>query len=62
MFENHDGRLEYRGNQAGWLWPGDYKPGLWMSAASRMGRMVKSPLACVRNRARMYGFQVKYLI
>lgn len=42
MFDNADGRLEYRGNDASFLWPGDMRPGLWMSAASRMGHAVRA--------------------
>ncbi|XP_052204875.1 uncharacterized protein LOC127809806 isoform X2 [Diospyros lotus] len=38
LFENWDGRLEFKGNNwSGVLWPGDGKPGLWMSSISRMG-------------------------
>ncbi|KAJ7546641.1 hypothetical protein O6H91_08G049300 [Diphasiastrum complanatum] len=37
LFENEDGRLEFRGNTWTALWPGDGKPGLWMTAISRMG-------------------------
>ncbi|PON68148.1 Tetratricopeptide-like helical domain containing protein [Parasponia andersonii] len=40
LFENFDGKLEFKGNDvvAG-LWPGDGKPGLWMSSISRMGAL-----------------------
>ncbi|XP_020594798.1 uncharacterized protein LOC110034900 [Phalaenopsis equestris] len=38
LFENEDGRLEFSGsNVFGALWPGDGRPGLWMSSISRMG-------------------------
>ncbi|KAJ0264530.1 Uncharacterized protein HA466_0028630 [Hirschfeldia incana] len=37
LFCNEDGRLEFRGNNVRALWPGDGKPGLWMSSSSRMG-------------------------
>ncbi|XP_010557553.1 PREDICTED: uncharacterized protein LOC104826512 [Tarenaya hassleriana] len=37
LFENFDGRLEFRGNNVTALWPGNGKPGLWMSSISRMG-------------------------
>ncbi|XP_050232533.1 uncharacterized protein LOC126681152 [Mercurialis annua] len=38
MFENYDGRLEFKGsNFENCLWPGDGKPGLWMNSVSRMG-------------------------
>lgn len=40
LFDNSDGRLEFRGNEAGsTLWPGDGKPGLWMNSISRMGAL-----------------------
>lgn len=44
LFENVDARLEFRGHQASWLWPGEMKPGLWMSAVSRMGLLLRSCL------------------
>lgn len=38
LFENSNGRLEFSGNNVGGaLWPGDGKPGLWMTSLSRMG-------------------------
>lgn len=38
LFENNNGRLEFTGNNyVEALWPGDGKPGLWMSSISRMG-------------------------
>ncbi|XP_050232531.1 uncharacterized protein LOC126681151 [Mercurialis annua] len=38
LFENYDGRLEFKGNNsANSLWPGNGKPGLWMNSVSRMG-------------------------
>ncbi|KAK6931781.1 hypothetical protein RJ641_003574 [Dillenia turbinata] len=37
LFENGDGKLEFKGNNAMALWPGDGKPGLWMNSISRMG-------------------------
>lgn len=37
LFANTDGKLEFKGNDWRALWPGDCKPGLWMSAVSRMG-------------------------
>lgn len=37
LFCNHDGRLEFRGNNVTALWPGNGKPGLWMNSNSRMG-------------------------
>ncbi|KAL3824291.1 hypothetical protein ACJIZ3_020320 [Penstemon smallii] len=38
LFENTDGRMEFRGNKTlTTLWPGDGKPGLWMNSISRMG-------------------------
>ncbi|KAL6640980.1 hypothetical protein ACP70R_019161 [Stipagrostis hirtigluma subsp. patula] len=36
LFANDDGRLEYRGDNWGALWPGTGKPGLWMTAMSRL--------------------------
>ncbi|KAK9691470.1 hypothetical protein RND81_09G198800 [Saponaria officinalis] len=36
LFENSDGRLEYKGNDIVYLWPGDGKPGLWTSSLSKM--------------------------
>ncbi|CAN6549895.1 unnamed protein product [Malus baccata var. baccata] len=36
LLDNKDGRLEFRGNNYGALWPGDGKPGLWMNSISRM--------------------------
>ncbi|KAF5749844.1 hypothetical protein HS088_TW03G00170 [Tripterygium wilfordii] len=37
LFDNSDGRLEFKGNNYAALWPGDGKPGLWMNSISRMG-------------------------
>nr|KYP46547.1 hypothetical protein KK1_031838 [Cajanus cajan] len=37
LFDNANGRLEFSGNNFGALWPGDGKPGLWLSSISRMG-------------------------
>lgn len=40
LFDNSDGRLEFSGNNfAAALWPGDGKPGLWVSSISRMGAL-----------------------
>ncbi|CAL2232870.1 unnamed protein product [Prunus armeniaca] len=36
LFDNIDGRLEFKGNNYAALWPGDGKPGLWMNSISRM--------------------------
>ncbi|CAN6675213.1 unnamed protein product [Malus baccata var. baccata] len=36
LFDNKDGRLEFRGNNYGALWPRDGMPGLWMNSISRM--------------------------
>ncbi|ONI32142.1 hypothetical protein PRUPE_1G350900 [Prunus persica] len=36
LFDNIDGRLEFKGNNFAALWPGDGKPGLWMNSISRM--------------------------
>ncbi|EFJ41512.1 hypothetical protein VOLCADRAFT_98509 [Volvox carteri f. nagariensis] len=41
MFENHNGRLLYAGTNHGSLWPGACKPGLWHSALSRMGALLR---------------------
>lgn len=37
LFNNFDGRLEFKGNNFGALWPGDGRPGLWLNSISRMG-------------------------
>ncbi|KAI5081381.1 hypothetical protein GOP47_0004564 [Adiantum capillus-veneris] len=37
LFGNESGTLSWSGNNWTALWPGDGKPGLWMSAISRMG-------------------------
>ncbi|KAL2938990.1 Coatomer subunit epsilon [Bienertia sinuspersici] len=37
LFENTNGRLEFSGNNIQYLWPGDGKPGLWVSSLSKMG-------------------------
>ncbi|KAJ3689174.1 hypothetical protein LUZ61_018338 [Rhynchospora tenuis] len=37
LFENEDGKLEFKGSVPSALWPGEGKPGLWMSSISRMG-------------------------
>ncbi|MCO5574711.1 hypothetical protein L7F22_028501 [Adiantum nelumboides] len=37
LFANESGTLNWSGNNWTALWPGDGKPGLWMSAISRMG-------------------------
>ncbi|CAN6238958.1 unnamed protein product [Urochloa humidicola] len=39
LFGNEDGRLEFRGDNWGALWPGTGKPGLWASAMSRMAAL-----------------------
>lgn len=39
LFDNDNGRLEFRGNNFGALWPGDGKPGLWLNSISRMGAL-----------------------
>lgn len=44
MFENTDGKLRYAGNRPQILWPAECKPGLWMSAVSRMGLMLRACL------------------
>uniref|UniRef100_A0ACD5X5Z3 Uncharacterized protein n=1 Tax=Avena sativa TaxID=4498 RepID=A0ACD5X5Z3_AVESA len=36
LFGNEDGRLEFTGDNWAALWPGTGKPGLWMSAMSRL--------------------------
>lgn len=51
MFENANGRLEYAGNRADYLWPGDMRPGLWMSAISRMGLLLRSCLNTLAEEA-----------
>lgn len=37
LFNNTNGRLEFRGNTWTSLWPGTGKPGLWTTSISRMG-------------------------
>ena len=37
LFENFDGRLEFKGNNFDAVWPGNGKPGLWLNSISRMG-------------------------
>ncbi|WOL13354.1 hypothetical protein Cni_G22124 [Canna indica] len=39
LFENDDGRLTFKGNNWGALWPGHGKPGLWLNSISRMGAL-----------------------
>ncbi|KAL6635413.1 hypothetical protein ACP70R_028084 [Stipagrostis hirtigluma subsp. patula] len=39
LFGNDDGRLEFRGDNWGALWPGTGKPGLWVSAMSRLAAL-----------------------
>lgn len=39
LFDNSNGRLEFRGNSWKSLWPGTGKPGLWVSSISRMGAL-----------------------
>jgi hypothetical protein len=36
LFQNDDGRLEFRGDDWRALWPGTGKPGLWVRAVSSM--------------------------
>ncbi|KAL6591557.1 hypothetical protein ACP70R_050060 [Stipagrostis hirtigluma subsp. patula] len=36
LYTNENGRLEFRGDNWGALWPGSCKPGLWMNVASRL--------------------------
>jgi hypothetical protein len=40
LFGNADGRLDFRGSNPTTLYPGDNRPGLWMSLLSRLGRAV----------------------
>ncbi|CAL4967768.1 unnamed protein product [Urochloa decumbens] len=39
LFGNEDGRLEFTGDNWGALWPGTGKPGLWVSAMSRIAAL-----------------------
>lgn len=60
LFENFDGRLEFKGNNvAGGLWPGSGKPGLWMNSISRMGALysliVREEEIFVEERKRVFG-------
>ncbi|CAM8937773.1 hypothetical protein QQ045_014411 [Rhodiola kirilowii] len=36
LFENSNGKLEFSGNKIESLWPGDGKPGLWLTSLSKM--------------------------
>lgn len=37
LFDNDDGKLEFKGNKTEAVWPGDCKPGLWLNSISKMG-------------------------
>lgn len=37
LFENNDGKLHFTGNHFSSVWPGTWKPGLWMSCLSKLG-------------------------
>ena len=37
LFKNDDGEFRFAGNDWHALWPGNCKPGLWLTAVSRMG-------------------------
>ncbi|XP_015886719.3 uncharacterized protein LOC107421883 [Ziziphus jujuba] len=39
LFDNSNGKLEFKGNNYVALWPGNGKPGLWMNSISRMGAL-----------------------
>ncbi|XP_025804153.1 uncharacterized protein LOC112883131 [Panicum hallii] len=39
LFDNANGRLEFRGNTWTSLWPGTGKPGLWVTSISRMAAL-----------------------
>ncbi|WVZ73073.1 hypothetical protein U9M48_021422 [Paspalum notatum var. saurae] len=39
LFDNTNGRLEFRGNTWTSLWPGTGKPGLWVASISRMAAL-----------------------
>lgn len=58
LFENFDGRLEFKGNNNVSLWPGDGKPGLWMNSLSRMGALysliVREEQIFIRERKRVF--------
>ncbi|KAF7050550.1 hypothetical protein CFC21_058905 [Triticum aestivum] len=41
LFRNDDGRLEFAGDNWAALWPGTGKPGLWMSAMSRLAALYR---------------------
>lgn len=41
LFRNDDGRLEFAGDNWTALWPGTGKPGLWMSAMSRLAALYR---------------------
>eukprot|EP00475_Leptophrys_vorax_P042768 TRINITY_DN80608_c0_g1_i1.p1 TRINITY_DN80608_c0_g1~~TRINITY_DN80608_c0_g1_i1.p1 ORF type:complete len:388 (-),score=109.31 TRINITY_DN80608_c0_g1_i1:63-1226(-) len=41
LFQNGDGKLHYAGNDFTHLWPGEMKPGLWMSPLSKLGAFVR---------------------
>ncbi|ANM65113.1 hypothetical protein AtNW77_Chr3g0178551 [Arabidopsis thaliana] len=65
LFCNHDGRLEFRGNNVTALWPGNGKPGLWMNSNSRMGAIysliVREEEILMEERRRAFGsgFEVR---
>lgn len=40
LLGNEDGLMQYKEQNAQSLWPGSSRPGLWMSAMSRLGRLV----------------------
>jgi hypothetical protein len=46
MFGNHEGKFQFQDDNPHTLWPGDNRPGMWMSFVSRLGAMVREAADC----------------
>lgn len=59
LFENSNAMLQYSGNNFTALWPGDGKPGLWVTSISRMGALytliLREEKIFIEQRKRRYG-------